>query len=86
MDISDLESVRPAAGEALYRFPAIDGLVLSVGALIQGGPHVSPNGHEVMFATNVIGPFLFTNPLLQRLEQMAEPVDRMHPSQSAGVA
>ena len=28
-----------------------------------------PNGHEVMFATNVIGPFLFTNLLLQRLEQ-----------------
>lgn len=69
VDFSDTESVRSAAGEALSRFPAIDGLVLSVGAFIQGGPHVLPNGHEVMFATNVIGPFLFTNLLLERLEQ-----------------
>ena len=69
VDFSDMESVRSAAGEALRRFTAIDGLVLSVGALIQGGPHVLSNGHEVMFATNVIGPFLFTNLLLERLEQ-----------------
>jgi NAD(P)-dependent dehydrogenase (short-subunit alcohol dehydrogenase family) len=69
VDFSDMESVRSAADEALSRFPTIDGLVLSVGALIQGGPHVLPSGHEVMFATNVIGPFLFTNLLLERLEQ-----------------
>ena len=69
VDFSDMESVRSAADETLSRFPTIDGLVLSIGALIQGGPHVLPSGHEVMFATNVIGPFLFTNLLLERLEQ-----------------
>ena len=28
-----------------------------------------PSGHEVMFATNVMGPFLFTNLLLERMQQ-----------------
>lgn len=69
VDFSDMDSVRSAADEALRRFAAIDGLVLSVGAFIQGGPHVLADGHEVMFATNVMGPFLFTNLLLDRLEQ-----------------
>ncbi|MBG7605721.1 MAG: SDR family NAD(P)-dependent oxidoreductase [Actinobacteria bacterium] len=69
IDFSDMDSVRAAAEEALNRFPAIDGLVLSVGAFIQGGPNVLPSGHEVMFATNVMGPFLFTNLLLERMQQ-----------------
>ena len=38
----------------------INGLVLSVGVLVQNGPNILPSGHEVMFATNVMGPFLFT--------------------------
>ncbi len=69
VDFSDMDSVRAAADEALNRFPAIDGLVLSVGAFIQGGPNVLPSGHEVMFATNVMGPFLFTNLLLERMQE-----------------
>jgi len=69
VDLSDMESVRLAAGEAMNRFPKIHGLILSAVALIQNGPHILPNGHEVMFATNVMGPFLFTRLLLERLEQ-----------------
>ena len=69
IDFADMDSVKAAAGEALSRFPAIDGLVLSVGAFIQNGPNVLPSGHEVMFATNVMGPFLFTNLLLERMQQ-----------------
>jgi len=61
--------VRSAATEALDRYRAIDGLVLSVGLLAQGGPQILPNGHELMFATNVLGPFLFTQLLLERLQQ-----------------
>ncbi|MGI9540092.1 MAG: SDR family NAD(P)-dependent oxidoreductase [Miltoncostaeaceae bacterium] len=68
IDFSDMDSVKAAAEEALNRFPAIDGLVLSVGALVQGGPNVLPSGHELMFATNVMGPFLFTNLLLKRMQ------------------
>jgi NAD(P)-dependent dehydrogenase (short-subunit alcohol dehydrogenase family) len=69
VDFSDLDSVQDAATEALDRFPVIDGLVLSVVALVQGGPNLLPNGHELMFATNVLGPFLFTQLLLGRLKQ-----------------
>lgn len=69
VDFCDLDSVRSAATEALDRHPAIDGLVLSVGLLAQGGPKILPNGHELMFATNVLGPFLFTQLLIERLQQ-----------------
>jgi NAD(P)-dependent dehydrogenase (short-subunit alcohol dehydrogenase family) len=69
IDFSDLETVRFAAAEALDRFPKIHGLILSAVALIQNGPNILPSGHEMMFATNVMGPFLFTRLLLERLEQ-----------------
>jgi len=69
VDFSDMESVRLSAEEALKRFPVINGLVLSVGALIQNGPHILDSGHEVMFATNVMGPFLFTQLLVERMQQ-----------------
>jgi len=68
IDFSDMENVRSAASEALNRFPEIHGLVLSAVALIQHGPKILPNGHEVMFATNVMGPFLFTQLLLERMQ------------------
>jgi len=69
VDFSDMKSVRLAAMEAMNRFPMINGLILSIGALIQNGPNILPSGHEVMFATNVMGPFLFTQLLLQRMQQ-----------------
>ncbi len=68
VDFSDMESVRFAAAEAMNRFPMIHGLILSVGALIQNGPNILPSGHELMFATNVMGPFLFTQLLLKRMQ------------------
>ena len=69
VDFSDMESVKLAAAEALDRFPMIHGLILSAVALVQNGPNILPSGHEVMFATNVMGPFLFTQLLLERLQQ-----------------
>jgi NAD(P)-dependent dehydrogenase (short-subunit alcohol dehydrogenase family) len=69
VDFSDMESVRLAAAEAMNRFPMIHGLILSAVALVQNGPNILPSGHEVMFATNVMGPFLFTQLLLERMEQ-----------------
>ncbi len=69
IDFSDMESVRLAAAEALNRSPMIHGLILSAVALVQRGPTILPSGHEVMFATNVMGPFLFTQLLLERMEQ-----------------
>ncbi|MEE8552895.1 MAG: SDR family NAD(P)-dependent oxidoreductase, partial [Desulfobacterales bacterium] len=35
IDFSDMDSVRLAAAEAISRFPMINGLILSVGAVIQ---------------------------------------------------
>jgi NAD(P)-dependent dehydrogenase (short-subunit alcohol dehydrogenase family) len=69
VDFADMESVKLAAAEAMKRFTKINGLVLSVGAIIQNGPNILPSGHEVMFATNAMGPFLFTELLLKRLEE-----------------
>lgn len=69
VDFSDMESVRRAAREALARFPTIDGLILSVGAYLEHGPNILPSGHEAMFATNVMGPFLFTELLSERMQR-----------------
>ena len=69
VDFSDMKSVRLAAAEAMNRFPKIHGLILSVGVLKQNGPNILPSGHELMFATNVMGPFLFTQLLLDRMQQ-----------------
>ena len=69
VDFCDLDSTRAAAADALDAYEAIDGLVLSVGLLAQGGPKILPDGHELMFATNVLGPFLFMQLLLERLQQ-----------------
>ena len=69
VDFSDMESVRLAAAEALDRFPEIHGLILCAVAYVQGGPNILPSGHERMFATNVMGPFLFTELLVERMQQ-----------------
>ena len=69
IDFSDMESVKHAAAEAMNRFPMINGLILSVGVIVQNGPKILPNGHEVMFATNLLGPFLFIQLLLKRMQQ-----------------
>jgi NAD(P)-dependent dehydrogenase (short-subunit alcohol dehydrogenase family) len=69
VDFSDMESVKHAAAEAMNRFPVMDGLILSAVALVQNGPNILPSGHELMFAANVMGPFLFTHLLLERMQQ-----------------
>lgn len=69
VDLSKRDSVIRSAAEALERFSRIDGLVLSVGVFIQNGPNLLSDGHELMFATNVIGPFLFTELIRERMEQ-----------------
>jgi len=69
VDFSDMESVKLAAADAMNEFPKIHGLILSAVLLGQNAPKILPNGHEVRFATNVIGPFLFTQLLLERMQQ-----------------
>ncbi len=69
IDFCDFESIKCAAKEAINKFPQIDCLILSVGHFVQDGPTILPNGHEYMFAGSVIGPFLFTQLMLKKIEQ-----------------
>ena len=67
-DISSLDDVRRLAGEIHEREPRLDVLVHNAGALL-GERRESVDGHEMTFATMVIGPHLLTSelvPLLRR--------------------
>ncbi|HWN33365.1 MAG TPA: SDR family NAD(P)-dependent oxidoreductase [Pseudonocardia sp.] len=62
-DLSDLGSVRRAADELDTRYDRIDVLVNNAG-IVAIRPATSPDGFEIMMATNHLGPFLLTNLLL----------------------
>lgn len=69
VDFADTQSVRRAAVDAMQRFATINGIVHSAGVFRQDGPRVLANGHEEMFAANVLGPFIFTEVLFERLAE-----------------
>jgi NAD(P)-dependent dehydrogenase (short-subunit alcohol dehydrogenase family) len=70
MDLADLGSVRRAAKEILATHPKIDALINNAGFV--GGPRtITPEGAELHFAANHIGPFLFTNLLYPALKAAA---------------
>ncbi|MCJ7438451.1 MAG: SDR family NAD(P)-dependent oxidoreductase [Acidimicrobiia bacterium] len=67
-DLANLTDVRRLVTEVLERESRLDVLVHNAGALIQERRE-SPDGHEVTFATMVLGPFALTEglrPLLER--------------------
>jgi dehydrogenase/reductase SDR family member 12 len=66
-DLSALHSVRQAAGRIRERAQRLDVLVNNAGVLAERREH-SVDGIELTLATNVIGPFLFTNLLVPLLE------------------
>ena len=65
-DLSMMSSVRTAAAEVKSRHGRLD-VLINDAAVFLGARHVTPEGHEVMVATNYLGPFLLTNLLLDRL-------------------
>jgi NAD(P)-dependent dehydrogenase (short-subunit alcohol dehydrogenase family) len=70
MDLADLGSVRRAANEILAAHPKIHALINNAGFV--GGPRIiTPEGAELHFAANHIGPFLFTNLLFPALRAAA---------------
>jgi NAD(P)-dependent dehydrogenase (short-subunit alcohol dehydrogenase family) len=69
-DLSSLQSVRSAASELKRRFPRIDALVYSA-AVFLSDRRSTPDGLELMLATNHLGPFLLTGLLLERLRESA---------------
>jgi NAD(P)-dependent dehydrogenase (short-subunit alcohol dehydrogenase family) len=70
MDLADLASVRRAAREILVSNPKIDALINNAGFV--GGPRtLTPEGAELHFAANHLGPFVFTNLLYPALKAAA---------------
>jgi retinol dehydrogenase-12 len=65
IDVSDLLSVREAADAFLATGRLVDVLVNNAG--IAGTSALSPQGFDLTYATNHIGPFLLTNLLLPRI-------------------
>lgn len=66
VDLGSLASVRTAADEVARRFSAIHVLVNNAGVNLRRRV-VSPDGIEMTFAVNHLGPFLLTNLLLPQL-------------------
>ena len=69
-DMSELDDVRAGAQTLLDRYPTIDVLIHNAGALSDKRRENSA-GVEVTFASQVLGPFLLTNLLLDRLKESA---------------
>ena len=67
LDVSDLATVRRAAAEFLASGRPLDVLVNNAG--IAGTRAITRDGFDVTYATNHIGPFLFTNLLLPSLRE-----------------
>lgn len=73
-DLSLQASIRSAAREFLSRHDTLDVLVNAAG-VFRKERHVTPDGLELTFATNVIGYFLLTNLLLDALKRAATAED-----------
>jgi NAD(P)-dependent dehydrogenase (short-subunit alcohol dehydrogenase family) len=70
LDLSDLDSVRSFAGRFGPRVDRLGGLLHNAGVLPSHRER-SAQGHELSFATNVLGPFLLTELLLPALRRGA---------------
>ena len=66
VDVASFASIRVAAGRVASAHPALDVLVNNAGIAVRGR-ELSPDGHELTWATNFLGPFLLTRLLLPQL-------------------
>ncbi len=69
LDLGELDSVRACAQAFLDRDEPLHGLINNAGLAGQQG--MTPSGFELAFGTNHVGPFLFTNLLLERIRASA---------------
>ncbi len=67
-DMGDLDDVRRVAAEVRNRYDRLDVLVHNAGALT-ADRRTSPSGIEMTVASQVVGPFLLTSLLLDRLAE-----------------
>ncbi len=73
-DLASLASVREAAGAVSRDFAPIDLLINNAG-IVSGRHRMSPDGFELVFATNHLGPFLLTELLRPRLAPQARVIN-----------
>ncbi|KAJ5620785.1 hypothetical protein N7510_004769 [Penicillium lagena] len=71
MDLSSKNSICAAAASIIEMVSSIDVLINNAGVMAIPERTLSVDGHEMHFATNFLGPFLFTNILLQKLSNSA---------------
>lgn len=69
-DMGDLDQVRQLAATVLARHDRVDVLIHNAGALMPER-HEAPSGIEATVASQVVGPFLLTTLLLDRLSESA---------------
>jgi NAD(P)-dependent dehydrogenase (short-subunit alcohol dehydrogenase family) len=74
LDLSVQHSIRGAVREFEHRYDHLDVLINNA-AVFKRQRTLTADGHETMFATNHLGPFLLTNLLLERLK--ASPAARI---------
>lgn len=72
LDVSSFASIRAAAHAFATRHATLDVLVNNAGHLA-GKREESVDGHELTWATNLLGPFLLTNELLPALQAANAP-------------
>ncbi|MTB88088.1 SDR family NAD(P)-dependent oxidoreductase [Aeromicrobium senzhongii] len=70
LDLASLSSVRATAATLLQRYPRIHALVNNAGGMWDTW-ETSVDGIEMSWATNVVGPYLLTELLLDRLAESA---------------
>ncbi|HTO73735.1 MAG TPA: SDR family oxidoreductase [Gemmatimonadales bacterium] len=67
IDMADLDSVKRAGEQYIAEGQPLDVLINNAG--VAGTEGVSPDGFDITYATNHIGPFLLTNILLPRIQE-----------------
>jgi NAD(P)-dependent dehydrogenase (short-subunit alcohol dehydrogenase family) len=69
-DLSNLSSVRQLATEFNANFDSLN-ILVNAAAIFTPHRTLTPEGNELMFATNYLGPFLLTNLLIGQLKKGA---------------
>jgi NAD(P)-dependent dehydrogenase (short-subunit alcohol dehydrogenase family) len=72
IDMASFESIRKAADRFSAAHSSLDVLVNNAGTAVSGR-RLSPDGHELTWATNFLGPFLLTRRLLSLLKKAERP-------------
>jgi short-subunit dehydrogenase len=67
LDLGNISSIKKASESIRQKYPQIHGLV-NVAAIYKQKRETNNAGHEMMFATNHLGPFLFTKSLLDNIK------------------